>query len=258
MLVEGSTAEVAAATGYSPQQVRNLEALGVIPPAPRTPSGYRQFSAVHVRDLVAYRDLALAVGPVVARRAMRDLRALAVEDATALVGSLHAGLGAEREQALAARAALVAVSAEACTEAPPVAADSMTITELSDALGVRASTLRFWEREGLLAPERIATPAGAARRYPVSAVREARIVVALRAAGYRVPEVRSAIGAVRELGDTARSLTTLDARLATIAQRVLALMRAGAVLAEMVSAPRPPQPRPARPTSGSRRSAGSG
>ncbi len=258
MLVEGSTAVVAAASGYSVQQVRNLEALGVIPAAERTPAGYRRFSAVHVRDLEAYRDLAVAVGPVVARRVMRDLRALPVEDATALVGSLHAGLAAEREQALAARRALVAVSGEVVTDAPADDADTMTITELADALGVRASTLRFWEREGLVAPERIATRAGAARRYPVTAIQEARIAVALRAAGYRIPEVREAIGAVRELGDTARSLEALDARVTTIAQRVLALLRAGAVLAEIVSVPRPPRRRPARPTSGSRRSAGSG
>jgi DNA-binding transcriptional MerR regulator len=258
VLVEGSTAEVVAETGYSAQQVRNLEAFGVIAPAARTPGGHRRFMPDHVRDLVAYRELVLAVGPVVARRVMRDLRTLSVEDATAMVGSLHAGLVAEREQARAARSALVSVSIEAGTDAPAVETDTMTITELAGALGVRASTLRFWEQEGLVAPERIATPAGTARRYPVTAVREARIVVALRAAGYRVPEVRAAISAVRDLGDTARSLEALDARLATIAERVLALLRAGAVLAEIVSAPRPPQRRPARPTSGSRRSAGSG
>ncbi|MDQ6522706.1 MerR family transcriptional regulator [Nocardioides sp. LHD-245] len=258
MLVEGSTADIARASGYSAQQVRNLEALGVIPAAERTPAGYRRFSTVHVRDLGAYRDLALAVGPVVARRVLRDLRALSVEDATALVGALHARLVLEREQALAARAALIAVSGEADTDAPADEADTMTITELSEALGVRASTLRFWEQEGLVAPERIATRSGTARRYPVAAVREARIVVALRAAGYRIPEVRDALGAVRELGDTARSLEALDARVAAIAHRVLALLRAGAVLAAIVSPQSAPPRPPAPPTSGSRRSAGSG
>ncbi|WP_408896720.1 MerR family transcriptional regulator [Nocardioides sp. R1-1] len=256
--MEGSTADVAAASGYSPQQVRNLEALGVIAPAARTPSGHRRFSAEHVRDLVAYRDLASAVGPVVARRVMRDVRTLPTQEATALVGSLHTGLVGERTQALAARSALLAISGEADTDAPAADPDAMTITELSDALGVRASTLRFWEQEGLVAAERVVTRAGTARRYPLAAIREARIVVALRAAGYRVPEVRIAIAALRELGDTAGSLEALDARLATIAQRMLVLLRAGSVLAELVSAPRPPRRRPVRPTSGSRRSAGSG
>ena len=31
----------------------------------------------------------------------------------------------------------------------------MTITELAAALGVRASTLRFWEQEGLVSPDRV-------------------------------------------------------------------------------------------------------
>ena len=63
-----STATVAAASGYSVQQVRDLEALGVIPAATRAPNGYRQFAAEHVRGLRAYRDLARAVGAVEARR----------------------------------------------------------------------------------------------------------------------------------------------------------------------------------------------
>ena len=35
------TADVARATGYSLQQVRDLERLGVIPPAERAGNGYR-------------------------------------------------------------------------------------------------------------------------------------------------------------------------------------------------------------------------
>jgi DNA-binding transcriptional MerR regulator len=115
----------------------------------------------------------------------------------------------------------------------------MTITELSGALGVRASTLRFWEKAGLVAPERIITPAGSARRYHLAAIREARITAALRAAGYRIPDVQRAIEAIRDLHDVSHSLGALDARLAAIAQRALALLRAGTALSEIIQpAPR--------------------
>ncbi|GAB3815993.1 MerR family transcriptional regulator [Tessaracoccus terricola] len=226
---------VAAASGYSVQQVRQLEARGVIAPATRQPNGYRVFTAEHVRDLRAYRQLAHAVGPVAARRVMREVRTLPAGEATAAVLALHTGLAAEREQALAARDALRAIRDEAATDATPTEADSMSITELSQALGVRSSTLRFWEQQGLVRPERIPTRAGSARHYPVAAAREARIVAALRAAGYRIPEVTRAITALRELDDVAESLEALDARLEQITHRTLFLMRASATLADVVT-----------------------
>ncbi|GAA5116050.1 hypothetical protein GCM10023339_24090 [Alloalcanivorax gelatiniphagus] len=228
-----TTSTVAAAAGCSPQQVRDLEALGVVPPAIRSPNGYRRFSAAHLAGLLAYRDLAVAVGPVEARRTLRDVRLQDLDAATAHVGALHARINAERAQALAARHALESVRDEAATDAAPLEGDAMTITELARAIGVRASTLRFWETEGLVSPERVATRAGTARSYPVAAVREARITAALRAGGYRIPEVRLAIAAVRDL-DVGDSLSALDARLESISRRALALLRAGAYLAEVV------------------------
>lgn len=229
-----TTASAASAAGYSAQQVRDLEARGVIPVAARSPSGYRRFSAEHIRSLRAYRDLAYAVGPVEARRAMRDIRLQPRDQAAALICGFHARLNAEREQALSARHALESINEEATTDAKPVEDDSMTITELSQALGVRASTLRFWEKVGLVAPDRVATRAGTARRYTLTAIREARITAVLRAGGYRVPDVQKAITAIRDLADASDSLAALDARLDNIAQRTLALLRTGSLLAEII------------------------
>lgn len=110
----------------------------------------------------------------------------------------------------------------------------MSIAELGQALGLRPSTLRHWEDEGLLRPERIATRAGAARRYPATAIRDSRIVASLRAGGYRIPDVRRAIVALRELGDASTSRTALEARLADIAARMTALLVAGGLLAELL------------------------
>lgn len=227
-------ADIVAATGYSAQQIRDLEAVGVIPTATRERNGYRQFQDVHVRDLGAYRDLARAVGPVDARRAMREIRSLPLSQAASLASSFHVRLNREREQALAARSALDAIRTEATTEDEPIEADSMTITELSQALGVRASTLRFWEKVGLVAPVRTAARAGTARLYHLAAIREARITTALRAGGYPIPDVQVAITAVRDLHDVTHSLKALDDRLEAIAQRAVALLRAGAALAEII------------------------
>ena len=110
----------------------------------------------------------------------------------------------------------------------------MTITELSQALGVPPSTLRFWEKEGLVSPDRVEARSQTARVYRATAIRDARITAALRAGGYRIPEVVEAIGALHDLGDASRSLVALDERLEAVARRTLALFRAGSVLADLV------------------------
>jgi DNA-binding transcriptional MerR regulator len=227
-----SVSAVAALTGYSLQQIRNLEGLGAIEPARRAGNGYRQFTACHVRDLRAYRDLAHAVGPVEARRAMTQIRSLQADQALALVSSFHERILQQRAQALAALEALEVIRAEPVTDEDP--ADTMTISQLAEALGVRTSTLRFWEQVGLVTPERVNLRSASARRYPPPAIREARITAALRAAGYRIPDVHIAITALRNLRHIDRPIDVLQVRVQQIANRAHALLRAGTTLAEII------------------------
>lgn len=223
-----STAEAAAASGYSHQQVRDLEHTGVIPAASRRANGYREFDEVHLHALRAYRELAIAVGPVVARRTLSEVWNAEPDAVAALLSALHVDLMREREQALDALAALRAIGGE--PDAAP--ADAMTITELSAALGVRASTLRFWEDEDLVHPERVT--ARAARSYPPAAIREARIVVALRrAAAYRIPQVHATITALRSMAEIDGPITALESRLGAISERMSVLLRVGAVIIEL-------------------------
>lgn len=230
-----STIEVAAASGYSVQQVRDLERLGVIPPARRRSNGYRVFGGLHLLALRAYRGLASAIGPVAARVTMRDARTLPFEEAVARIVALHVGLARAREDALAAIQALDAIVDESDHEASARPDDALTITELALAIGVRSSTLRFWEQSGLIAPERAA--ATGARSYPPEAVAEARIAAALRAAGYPIPSVLGILRSIRSVdGGDARE--ALDGRLRSIAARSEALLRAGTDLMDLLSAER--------------------
>lgn len=218
------------------QQVRDLEAQGVIPPASRAANGYREFSSEHLRALRAYRNLVKAIGPVRARSALREIRTLPPDQAVALVNSFHIAFAREREDALAAQRALQMIRAEASDEAAPTSEDIMTITELAEALGVRASTLRFWEKAGLVIPDRVTTRVGAARRYPVPAIREARITATLRAAGYRIPDVQNAMRSIRQLHDIDEPYKALENHVEAITQRTLALLRAGTDLADIIAA----------------------
>lgn len=65
------TVDVARRAGCSIQQVRKLEAAGVLPTAPRTTSDYRQYHERHVASLLVYQQIAAAIGPVQARLILR-------------------------------------------------------------------------------------------------------------------------------------------------------------------------------------------
>ncbi|WP_037314441.1 MerR family DNA-binding transcriptional regulator [Amycolatopsis orientalis] len=224
------TAEVARRSGYSVQQVRNLERDGVLPAAARTPSGYRIHGEVHLRSALAYRALAAGVGPVEAKRIVRAAHREPAARLLALLDAAHAGLHAERADLREAREAVRVISAEPIGDVR--GSDSMSVSELATALGLRPSTLRHWDAEGLVVPDR--DPRGT-RRYTPAQVRDARIVHQLRLAGYRVAPLRALMPELqrsRRLEDVA---TALAARDAAIAARSRALFDGTAALSGLVS-----------------------
>ena len=239
------TADVARASGYSPQQVRDLERLGVIPHAERAGNGYRAYTRVHVVALRAYRALAFAAGPVASRHLLAEAWGQSTADAAAAIGDVHVRLARGRDEVLLARRALAAIRSEAGavdpnprsaegTDGGAGAGDAMSITELAGALDVRTSTLRFWEQEGLVHPDRITSVR--ARHYAPKAVREARIVAALRRAGYGVPAVRELMSALDHADGLGAADRVLQSRLDGIAGRTVALLRAGSDLADVLDA----------------------
>ena len=220
------TADLAHRSGYSVQQVRKLEREGVLPVTSRTASGYRQFGETHMHALHAYRALAIALGPVEAKRLLRGLRTAARDDTLAALDAAHARLTAERAELAAARTAARYIAAE------PMASvsveDSLSVGELAFALGVRASALRHWDAEGLVVPDR--DPSGRARRYSPEQVRLARIVHQLRSSGQPVKVVREFIPSLRSGLRQPDLEAAFGARQGDIARRSGALLDAASSL----------------------------
>ena len=239
------TVDVARRAGCSVQQVRNLERDGVLPPATRTATGYRIYTDVHVQSAIAYRNLAVGAGPVEAKRIVRSAHTCPAATTLALLDAVHARLHAERTELALAKQAADVISTEPIDGVQ--ASDWMSVSELAVALGIRPSTLRHWDTEGLVVPDRD-TPTGA-RRYSPSQVRDARVVHQLRKAGYRIAPLRAVmtqlahtpgsgdIGAAlatRDQATTARSRALLDA---TSALTVLLALREGGVSARATTPP---------------------
>ena len=225
-----TTVQVGRLVGYSTQQVRDLERLGVIPAAERGANGYRRYRMPHATALRAYRAMAAALGPVPARRLMPDLVEGAAESAAERIDDLHADLSRERSRVREALRGLDATVAEAddvFTED-----DAMTIGELAQALGIRPSALRHWEREGLVHPLR---GAASIRSYGSVAITEARVAAALRSGGYGIPAISRILDEVRTHGRTGEVQRILMERLVDLTRRSVALLGAAGHLHDLLT-----------------------
>ena len=225
------TIDVARLAGYSVQQVRNLERDGVVPPATRSASGWRRYGPIHVHSVLAYRSLSQGVGPVEAKRIIRAVHMLPLPEVLSLIDSAHAQLHEERVKLRLAKNAADAISAEPVADAMPE--DVMTISELADALGVRPSTLRHWDAEGLIAPSRV--PASGIRQYWPSDVRDARIVQQLRGAGYGIASLRKLMPDIRHGHHRQDLSAALASRDADINARSRALLGASVEFSAILS-----------------------
>lgn len=219
------TADVARRSGWSVQQVRDLEAEGVLPPAGRTPNGYRTWDRRHVAAATAYRHLSTALGPARAAELLRAARTDGAVPALRLLDAAHADLHAQRLALAAALDAAATVAGEPVDDALP--ADAMGTGELARALGVPASTLRHWDAEGLVAPDR---GRRGARTWTPAHVRTVRVVHQLRLAGHPVPAVRAVVPHLTGSAGWDEVTALLRGREAELDRRSRALLRGAAVL----------------------------
>jgi len=80
------------------QLVRNLERDGVLPPAARTAAGHRTYGEAHLHSTLAYRALAVGVGPSGAKEIVRSVHRGLVTEVLARLDATHAQLDAERAE----------------------------------------------------------------------------------------------------------------------------------------------------------------
>lgn len=224
------TAEVARRTGYSVQQIRNLERDGALPVAFRTAAGYRVYDEAHIWSARAYRDLAAGTGPAPAKAILRAAHDRDLRSVFALLDAAHARLDRERRDLEAARTAAQTIADEPLTDVHPT--DAMNISELARVLGVRPSTLRHWDATGLVVPHR--SGSREPRVYTPGDVRAARLVHQLRLAGYGIDALRELVPELRgrrRWDDLAAALT---ARAARIDSRSAALLTGAAALSALL------------------------
>ncbi|MFJ3788774.1 TioE family transcriptional regulator [Kitasatospora sp. NPDC090091] len=232
--------------GISTQAVRNYERDGVLPPAERTPSGYRSYSDVHVRALRAYLALVPAHGYAAAGEIMRAANRGELDAALASVDRSHAQLLHDRETLDAVEAAVATLGRSAAASggpaagAPPsgppdAAADRpFSVGQLAHRLGLAPATLRKWERAGILVPQR--DPRTHHRSYTAGDVRDARLAHLLRRGGFPPAHIATVLHQVRGAGGPEALALSLGDWRQRLTDRGRAMLTAAGELAEYLRA----------------------
>ncbi|MFD4672175.1 TioE family transcriptional regulator [Lentzea sp. NPDC058450] len=213
--------------GLSAQAVRNYEESGFLPPAERTPSGYRVYTEVHAAALRTFVALIPAYGHAVAGRIMNAVHAGSLDDVLLTIDRGH-------EQLLRDRATLDSVSGAVAdlTDVEPVL-EPRTIGELARRLGVTPATLRAWEEAGVLVPQREAT---GYRLFRAEDVRDAELAHLLRRGGYPLARIALVVDQVRSAGGTDTLGAALTDWRGRLQARGLAMLTASARLSEYLTA----------------------
>lgn len=190
--------DLARTHGLSTQAVRNYEDAGILPPAARTPSGYRAYTPLHASALRAFLALLPGHGHPTATAIMRAVNEGDPDEAFRLVDESHALLLEDRRTLRAVEGALRDLGPEPPRRADGSSSGDTFIGPLAHRLGIRPATLRAWERAGLVRPRR--DPRTGYRVYAEADVRDARLAHQLRRGGYPLERIAPLLDQVRAAG----------------------------------------------------------
>jgi DNA-binding transcriptional MerR regulator len=217
----------------STQAVRNYEQDGCLPPAERTPAGYRIYTDLHAAALRTYLTLIPAYGHASAGDIMRALHADDLDRALAAIDRGHSQLLRDRETLATVRRAVDQLITESHSAATGSTA-TRTIGELAHHLRVTPATLRAWEAAHILSPDR--DPDTGYRRYGPTDLRDAELAHILRRGHYRLDHIATVIGQIRAAGSTEALANALTEWQATITTRGVRMLDAAAALSRYSAA----------------------
>jgi len=209
--------DLARAVGVSAHTVRTYEQVGFLPPATRSATGYRRYEARHLRALQAARLMIAGYGWRPALQIMQDAQGGDVAAAVAAVDTCHASLHRSRHETLSTLAALrnATTSSRDENSGQDHPEPLLTISAVARRVGVRISTVRFWERHDLVRPRRDA--ASGYRLYDAAEVRRVQVIALLRRGGYGFDAIRPVVAELAT-GRPEQAAHAAERRLADLAE----------------------------------------
>jgi len=183
------TAQIAQLVGVHPNTVRVYEAMGLLPPVPRAPNGYRLFDDTHLAQLRLLRAAFRAeiVSNRLRQEAVEVVRTAAAGDLAGARGRAQCYLERLREERAQAEEA-IGVAADLSERGPAPDGDAVCRgrSEAAAALGVTSDVLRDWERNGLI---QVPRPSGGRKCYSAQAMVRLKMIRTLRNAHYSMMSI---------------------------------------------------------------------
>jgi DNA-binding transcriptional MerR regulator len=201
------TSDIAKSLGIHPNTVRLYEEWGFIAPVPRSRSGYRLFTPLHLEQMRLAR-LALQWPYPGGKEVVLDLVKCAVEGDLGMAMELaYRYLANVRTEQTHAEAGVEFLERWARGQVLDTTRRSMSITQTAQYLGVTVDQLRNWERNGLLHIPR--DPKTGYRQYGAPEIGRLRVIRMLRQSGHSMMAILRMLRRF-DAGETERLREALD------------------------------------------------
>jgi DNA-binding transcriptional MerR regulator len=217
------TRDLARSVGLSVQQVRNYEMWGFLPPTERRPNGYRIYTIQHLAALQVARTCIRGFGWQSALAMMRALHNKDLHTALDVINACHAELHTKRLHIEQMLTVLHTMAQHSDAWEPSHWKDAVRVSEAARRVGVQVTTLHFWEKLGLVQPQR--DPTSKYRLYDGHQLYRLQVIVLLRELGYSFEVMRAVLDEVGS-GKYEKVLDALEKRRSVLTTLSWACMEA--------------------------------
>lgn len=186
--------------------LRHYEEWGIVPPAERKPNGYRVYTEVHEAYFQCIRAMVPGFGMATVKKIMPMIQQQRFTEALWEVNNIQAELFQRRQQAIMALEILKPEKMESLLKKSKK--KWFTIGEVAKELDVPASTLRHWEKEGLIQPNR--NPENGYRLYDRDHLRQLLIIRTIQPSVFFLDSVKEIMEKINKHNISEARQITLD------------------------------------------------
>lgn len=144
--------DIARRLGISTTTLRTYEELGLIPPVSRSKSGYRVFTNEHLAYYICIREMIVGFGLSNISKILKEVMAHNIDTALWMVNKHQVDLHGDKMISEKIMENLIYKSKSKVDMNTPYRL--MTIHDISRETGVPSTTIRYWDKVGLIAAKR--------------------------------------------------------------------------------------------------------
>ncbi|MCE1252673.1 MAG: MerR family DNA-binding transcriptional regulator [Anaerolineae bacterium] len=142
--------DIARKLGLSTTSLRVYEEMGLVPPVSRTPHGYRRYTNEHIAYFICFRRMIPAFDTTFIKNVLQDVQKGQIDCAYWRITRAQARLWNERQTAQKFSERISQKSEPSFTFGKKL----MNIKEISQKTDIPVTTIRHWEKAGLISPHR--------------------------------------------------------------------------------------------------------